>query len=107
VKTPLSVRPRRSRTTVLKSSRWASLPSQVNVHTAKTHLSRLLARVEKGERFTIARNGRPVAVITLPPLADCPTVSPDDPLLNLAKHGFNGPGGALTNREIDRIVYGV
>lgn len=32
-----------------------------NVHEAKTHLSRLLARVEAGEEVVIARNGRPVA----------------------------------------------
>ena len=33
----------------------------VNVHEAKTQLSRLLARVEAGEEVTIARNGAPVA----------------------------------------------
>jgi prevent-host-death family protein len=33
----------------------------VNVHEAKTHLSRLLARVEAGEHIVIARAGRPVA----------------------------------------------
>ena len=33
----------------------------VNVHTAKTHLSRLLERVERGEEILIARNGTPVA----------------------------------------------
>ena len=33
----------------------------VNVHEAKTHLSRLLARVEAGEEVTIAKAGRPVA----------------------------------------------
>ena len=36
----------------------------VNVHEAKTHLSRLLARVEAGERITIARAGRPVAILS-------------------------------------------
>lgn len=35
--------------------------STVNVHEAKTHLSRLLARVEAGEEIVIARSGRPVA----------------------------------------------
>lgn len=34
---------------------------QVNVHEAKTQLSRLLEQVEAGEEITIARNGRPVA----------------------------------------------
>ena len=33
----------------------------VNVHEAKTHLSRLLERVERGEEVTIARAGTPVA----------------------------------------------
>lgn len=34
---------------------------QVNVQVAKTHLSQLLADVEKGEEVVIARGGRPVA----------------------------------------------
>ena len=33
----------------------------VSVHEAKTHLSRLLRRVESGEEVVIARAGRPVA----------------------------------------------
>jgi prevent-host-death family protein len=33
----------------------------VNVHEAKTHLSRLLARVEAGEEIVLARNGKAVA----------------------------------------------
>lgn len=33
----------------------------VNVHAAKTHLSRLLERVEAGEEITLARAGKPVA----------------------------------------------
>lgn len=33
----------------------------VNVHEAKTHLSRLLERVERGEEVVIARAGKPVA----------------------------------------------
>jgi prevent-host-death family protein len=34
---------------------------QVNVHEAKSQLSRLLERVEEGETVVIARNGVPVA----------------------------------------------
>jgi prevent-host-death family protein len=34
---------------------------QVNVHEAKTQLSRLLQEVEDGEEITIARAGKPVA----------------------------------------------
>ena len=35
----------------------------VNIHEAKTHLSRLVERVEAGEEITLARAGRPVARI--------------------------------------------
>ena len=41
--------------------------SIVNVHEAKTHLSRLLQRVEAGEEVLIARDGEPIA--RLVPLA--------------------------------------
>ena len=34
---------------------------QVNVHEAKTHLSRLLEEVEAGDDVVISRAGRPVA----------------------------------------------
>ena len=33
----------------------------VNIHEAKTHLSKLLARVEKGEEIVIAKAGKPIA----------------------------------------------
>jgi prevent-host-death family protein len=36
----------------------------VNVHEAKSTLSRLLEEVERGETVVIARNGRPVAELT-------------------------------------------
>jgi prevent-host-death family protein len=35
--------------------------STVNVHEAKTHLSRLLDRVASGEEVTFAKAGKPVA----------------------------------------------
>lgn len=38
-----------------------NMAEQVNVQDAKTRLSELLARVERGEEITIARAGRPVA----------------------------------------------
>ena len=36
----------------------------VNVYEAKTHLSKLLERVERGETIVIARAGTPVAVLS-------------------------------------------
>jgi prevent-host-death family protein len=35
--------------------------AEINVHEAKTHLSRLLLRVAGGEEIVIARAGKPVA----------------------------------------------
>jgi prevent-host-death family protein len=35
--------------------------TEINVHEAKTHLSRLLLRVEGGEEIVIARAGKPIA----------------------------------------------
>jgi len=77
----------------------------INVHEAKTQLSRILGRVERGERITIARAGKPVAVIGPAPAVEARPLPPNDPLLNLDKFGFEGPGGKLTNEDIDRIVY--
>lgn len=39
----------------------------INIHEAKTHLSRLVERVQAGEEFVIAKAGKPVA--RLVPLA--------------------------------------
>ena len=36
------------------------MASQVNIHDAKTHLSRLIQRVLAGEEIVIARAGKPV-----------------------------------------------
>lgn len=36
-------------------------PAQVNMHDAKTNLSKLVERVERGEEIVIARNGEPIA----------------------------------------------
>jgi prevent-host-death family protein len=39
---------------------------EVGAFEAKTHLSRLLAAVERGERVTITRRGKPIAVLVAP-----------------------------------------
>lgn len=40
------------------------MTSIVNIHEAKTHLSRLIEAVERGEEVVIARAGKPVATLT-------------------------------------------
>ncbi len=42
------------------------MDTQIGAFEAKTHLSALLDRVERGERITITRRGKPVAEIAPP-----------------------------------------
>ncbi|MCB9539271.1 MAG: type II toxin-antitoxin system Phd/YefM family antitoxin [Myxococcales bacterium] len=58
---------------------------QVNIHEAKTQLSRLLARVEAGEEVVIARAGRPVARLS------AVTVAPGERRLGLDAGLFRVP----------------
>jgi len=78
----------------------------VNIHDAKTQLSRLVARAEQGERITIARAGKPVAQLVPPAKLKRRVSRLDDPLLRVDEYSFDGPIGKTTNQDIDRIVYG-
>ena len=80
--------------------------TMVNMHAAKTRLSQLVVLAEKGARITIARAGKPVAQLGPVPRARRRRLPPDDPLLHLDQFGFKGPGGKLSNQDIDRLVYG-
>lgn len=42
----------------------------VNIHEAKTHLSKLLERVMNGEQIIIAKAGKPIAILT--PFSEMP-----------------------------------
>lgn len=39
------------------------MTKMVNIHEAKTHLSKLLQRVMNGEQIIIAKSGQPIAVL--------------------------------------------
>lgn len=83
------------------------MPDQlVNIHDAKTRLSKLVARAERGERIIIARAGKPAAILGPAPRSKRAALPPDDPLLNLEDFAVEGIGGRVTNAEIDRILYG-
>ncbi len=47
----------------------------VNIHEAKTHLSRLLDEVSRGEEITIAKAGKPIARL-VPVMTSRPTRAP-------------------------------
>lgn len=52
------------------------MKSQVTVHEAKTHLSRLIARVEAGEEIVIARRDKPAVKLVLADAAPKPKRRP-------------------------------
>ncbi len=58
----------------------------VNIHDAKTHLSRLLERVQKGEEIMLAKAGVPIAMLV-------PIVQP------LRKLGFLRAAGTIDPTE--------
>lgn len=46
-----------------------TLPTTVNIHQAKTHLSRLVEQAARGQEFIIAKAGRPmVRVVPIAPV---------------------------------------
>jgi antitoxin (DNA-binding transcriptional repressor) of toxin-antitoxin stability system len=78
----------------------------VDVHGAKTRLSQLIARAERGERIVIARGaGKPVAELGPIRRSARESMPQSDPLLNVDDFAVEGPGGELTNSEIDRVLY--
>lgn len=79
----------------------------VNIHAAKTQLSKLVARAEKGEHITIARAGNAVAQLGPIPKNKRRRLPVDDPLLRLDEWSYDGPVEQMTNAEMDRIVYGI
>ena len=59
---------------------------------AKTHLSQLLKRVAKGEKFTITKHGVPVAILQAPEASrKCPTKEVIEELFKFRhKHHLDG-----------------
>ncbi len=49
--------------------------TSVGSFAAKTHLAELLERASRGERITITRRGKPVAMLVPPVVGDAPDVS--------------------------------
>jgi prevent-host-death family protein len=68
---------------------------EVNIHEAKTHLSRLLQRVAAGEEVTIARAGIPVAkLIAAGPQSKSRPMGMDEGKIWIAED-FDAPDKAL------------
>lgn len=76
----------------------------VNIEEARTHLSRLIARVERGERILITRAGKPVAELRPVHKTRRRSVPLDDPLLRVDEYSYDGPIGSTANRDIDATI---
>ncbi len=68
--------------------------------------ARVFERLARGERFVLTLRGKPVANIEPPQKEKAQKVLADDPAFHIERYTFEGPGGPLTNYEIDQIVYG-
>ena len=76
---------------------------QVNVHQAKTQLSRLLELVEEGETVVIARHGKPVAELVRARNAGLPLgIARADPLVAAGDDWWH----PMTADEIDDWIEG-
>jgi prevent-host-death family protein len=90
----------------------ARMPGKtVNIREAQTHLSRLIARVERGERIVISRAGKPVAELRPVSKRALHTSKGrsrplDDPLLRVDEYCYDGPVGVTTNPAFDDTVCG-
>lgn len=73
--------------------------AKVGAYHAKTHLAELLDRVEKGERITITRYGRPVA--DLVPTTGAPEMTVEEAIEGLRAFRQAHPvGDELTIRQL-------
>ena len=77
----------------------------IDVDHARTHLSRLVARVERGERFVISRAGKPVAELRPLRRVTQRSVLLNDPLLQVSEYSSDGPIGPTANRDLDGTIY--
>lgn len=71
---------------------------QVGAYQAKTHLPRLLKRVEQGERFVITKHGRPVAELI--PVGQAPRDAVQQAIEDLKAFQQTHSLGGLSVREL-------
>lgn len=73
---------------------------EIGAYEAKTHLSRLLDEVERGERFVITKHGRPLALLT--PVGARPDAAASGEVL-AAFRGFRA-GKRLGNLSLSAMI---
>ena len=78
----------------------------ISIHDAKIKLLRLIARVERGERFVIVRAGKPIAELRPARKVKKRSNPIGDPLLRVHAYSYDGPIGPTANEDIDYTLYG-
>jgi prevent-host-death family protein len=76
------------------------MPKTVNIHEAKTHLSRLLRRAQAGEEIVIARGGIPIARLVAVESPKARALGRDRGLFTVPDD-FNEPLDATTVAEFE------
>lgn len=78
--------------------------NKVNIHQAKTHLSRLVEQAAKGEAFIIAKAGKPMVKVVPLEEGDQPKL----PRLGFMAGEFKVPDDfdTMFEEEIERMFYG-
>ena len=67
---------------------------------------KVIQRLARGESLLLTHRGKPVARLE-PPAKEATAISADDPVFHVVDHTFDGSGKSLSNKEIDRLVYGI
>jgi prevent-host-death family protein len=76
---------------------------QVNMHEAKSQLSKLIAAAIAGEEVLLARNGEPVAkIVAYTP----PKLKPPGAWAGLGLPAWNDIDQAALDKEIEELFYG-
>lgn len=78
----------------------------VNIHEAKTNLSRLVAQAVRGESFIIAKAGKPMVKVTAIHAADVPVRRRTGFLAGLGKVPDAETFNTMGREEIEAMFYG-
>ena len=86
----------------MKRSKTSPAADWISTHEMRFEFSRVLRAVQAGRSLTLTYRNEPLArIVPLTPRAAPPA---DDPIFRL--HELAEPIGPLTNRDIDRAIYG-
>ena len=86
----------------MKVSKRPGTSNTISTHQMRFQFDRVLKAVKAGKSLTLTYRNKPLARIV--PLQEQTSIAEDDPIFRL--HELAEPIGALTNVEVDQLVYG-